>query len=97
LIGTTIEHRMRYYLNKTMREKPTKLFTFTIRLAVESEDVEDAFATVIEELQENPANVLDDVIYDVTDTVSRFDPFYMDDLGLNEDTEVIWTLDSGKD
>ena len=88
---------MRYYLNKTMREKPTKLFTFTIRLAVESEDVEDAFATVIEELQENPANVLDDVSYDVTDTVSRFDPFYMDDLGLNEDTEVIWTLDSGKD
>ena len=88
---------MRYYLNKTMREKPTKLFTFTIRLAVESHDVEDAFACVIEELQNDPASVLDDVVYDVTDTASRFDPFYMDDLGLDEDKQVIWTIGYAED
>lgn len=88
---------MPYPLNKTMREKPPKLFTFTIRLAVESHDVDDAFATVIKELAENPEEALDDVIYDVTDLAELFCPFYMDDLGLNEETEVIWTLESGKD
>jgi len=88
---------MRYPFNKTMREKPPKLFTFTIRLAVESYDVDDAFATVMEGLQQNPANMLDEVIYDVTEPGERFCPFYMDDLGLNEETEVIWTLESGKD
>ena len=79
-----------------MREKTPKLFTFTIRLAVESHDVEDAFATVIEELQDNPASVLDDVVYDVTDTVNKFDPFYMDNLGLDEDNQVLWTGESGE-
>ena len=83
---------MRYPFTNTMREKTPKLFTFTIRLAVESHDVEDAFATVIEELQHNPASVLDDVVYDVTDATK----FYMDDLGLNEDIEVIWTGENGE-
>jgi hypothetical protein len=86
---------MRYPFTKTMREKTPKLFTFTIRLAVESHDVEDAFATVIEELQNDPASVLDDVVYDVTDA-TKFVPFYMDDLGLNEDIEVIWTGENGE-
>ena len=88
---------MRYSSTKTMREKTPKLFTFTIRLAVESHDVEDAFACVIEELQNDPASVLDDVVYDVTDTASRFDPLYMDDLGLDEDKQVIWTIGYAED
>ena len=88
---------MRYSSTKTMREKTPKLFTFTIRLAVESHDVEDAFACVIEELQNDPASVLDDVVYDVTDTASRFDPFYMDDLGLDEDKQVIWPIGYAED
>tara|TARA_R100001443_G_scaffold114092_2_gene129584 strand:- start:1374 stop:1640 length:267 start_codon:yes stop_codon:yes gene_type:complete len=88
---------MRYHSYKTMREKTPKLYTFTIRLAVESYDVEDAFACVIEELQHNPASVLDDVVYDVTEPGPNFDPFYMDKLGLNEDSEVIWTLETAED
>jgi hypothetical protein len=88
---------MRYSSFKKMREKSPKLYTFTIRLAVESFNVEDAFAAVIEELQENPAVVLDDVVYDVTDSGSLFDPFYMDKLGLNEDKEVIWTSETAED
>tara|TARA_R110002020_G_scaffold42879_1_gene125118 strand:+ start:1346 stop:1588 length:243 start_codon:yes stop_codon:yes gene_type:complete len=78
-----------------MSAKPPKLFTFTIRMSVEAHHVDEAFATVLDELQDDPGTLFDDVIYDVMDPTDLFSPFYMDDLGLNEDTEVIWTSGDG--
>jgi len=79
-----------------MSAKPPKLFTFTIRMSVEAHHVDEAFELVLDEMQQNPSAVLDnDVVYDVMDPSELFSPFYMDDLGLNEETEVIWTSGDG--
>jgi hypothetical protein len=80
-----------------MSDKQPKIFTFTLRLAVESYNVEDAFMLVMDEIQNNPESVISDVVYDSTDSIATFCPFYMDDLGLGEEKEVLWTEQCGKD
>tara|TARA_R110000744_G_scaffold224635_2_gene343166 strand:- start:842 stop:1084 length:243 start_codon:yes stop_codon:yes gene_type:complete len=80
-----------------MSDEQPKIFTFTLRLAVESYNVEDAFDLVIDEIHNNPENVISDVVYETTDSVSTFCPFYMDNLGLGEEKEVLWTEQCGTD
>ena len=87
---------MRYDLDIMNDERP-KIFTFTLRLAVESYNVEDAFILVMDEIQNNPENVISDVVYETAESVSTFCPFYMDNLGLNEEKEVLWTEQCAED
>ena len=49
-----------------MSDEQPKIFTFTLRLAVESYNVEDAFDLVIDEIDNNPENVISDVVYETT-------------------------------
>ena len=85
---------MSYSLGTTMRSKPHRnIYTFTLIMSVESECVDEAFAAVLDELVEAPENVLDDVTYEVRPSLGVVD---VDKLGLNQDTEVVWTSDNAE-
>mgnify|MGYP003125470604 FL=1 len=77
-----------------MRSKPQlNIYTFTLTMSVESSSVDDAFATVLDELIESPENVIDDVSYEVRPSLVVVN---VDKLGLNQDTEVVWTSDNAE-
>jgi hypothetical protein len=77
-----------------MRSKPQlNIYTFTLTMSVESSSVDDAFAAVLDELVDSPENVLDDVTYEVRPSLVVVD---VDKLGLNQDTEVVWTSDNAE-
>tara|TARA_R100001015_G_C4631798_1_gene194637 strand:- start:1973 stop:2209 length:237 start_codon:yes stop_codon:yes gene_type:complete len=77
-----------------MRSKPQlNIYTFTLTMSVESSSVDDAFATVLDELIESPENVIDDVTYEVRPSLVVVN---VDKLGLNQDTEVVWTSDNAE-
>ena len=77
-----------------MRSKPQlNIYTFTLTMSVESSSVDDAFAAVLDELIESPENVIDDVSYEVRPSLVVVD---VDKLGLNQDTEVVWTSDNAE-
>tara|TARA_R100000664_G_C2747121_1_gene134698 strand:+ start:247 stop:483 length:237 start_codon:yes stop_codon:yes gene_type:complete len=77
-----------------MRSKPQlNIYTFTLTMSVESSSVDDAFAAVLDELIESPENVLEDVSYEVRPSLVVVD---VDKLGLNQDTEVVWTSDNAE-
>ena len=85
---------MSYSLSTTMRSKPQlNIYTFTLTMSVESSSVDDAFATVLDELIESPENVIDDVSYEVRPSLVVVN---VDKLGLNQDTEVVWTSDNAE-
>ena len=62
-------------------------------MSVESSSVDDAFAAVLDELIESPENVIDDVSYEVRPSLVVVN---VDKLGLNQDTEVVWTSDNAE-
>jgi|TARA_R100000234_G_C4955585_1_gene159361 hypothetical protein len=77
-----------------MRSKPQlNIYTFTLTMSVESSSVDDAFAAVLDELIESPENVIDDVSYEVRPSLVVVN---VDKLGLNQDTEVVWTSDNAE-
>ena len=85
---------MSYSLGTTMRSKPQlNIYTFTLTMSVESSSVDDAFAAVLDELIESPENVIDDVSYEVRPSLVVVN---VDKLGLNQDTEVVWTSDNAE-
>ena len=77
-----------------MRSKPQlNIYTFTLTMSVESSSVDDAFAAVLDELVDSPENVIDDVSYEVRPSLVVVN---VDKLGLNQDTEVVWTSDNAE-